>query len=133
MHNQRRERAHQEGNGAPCSRAIARPRPKLGRRMALTHFAQPIFRSEQHEKVLLRADDHSRPANARIADRLGRRKAIVTHHVSADERARASQARLAMNGNRAFFKLRGKTEKLGENLHRRIVAIGINQVKMSYP
>jgi hypothetical protein len=51
--------------------------------------------------VLLRADHAAGAADADVADRLLRAEAVVLHHVRADEHARAAQARLAVHCQRA--------------------------------
>ena len=50
---------------------------------------------------MLRADDAAGPADAHPGDGLGGGELVVLHEVAGDERAGASEARLAVHGHRA--------------------------------
>ena len=94
---------------------------------------QPIKRGAPRKVVLLRPDDHSRPADARVPDGLCAREFVVRHHVRADERPRPAEARLAVHGDAAAGKVRAERKEFLEDAVRRVVAVGEDKVKVKDP
>ena len=68
------------------------------------------------DELLLGADDGARAADAHPAHALGGRVAPVLHHVGADVRARAAEAGLAVDGDRAGLLLADLDEALHDLL-----------------